>query len=156
MTSFFKTGLIGLSLCLSAGSLVAASAVAADDPIAVRKSIMQSVGVAAGLSGGMMKGQMDYSPAAGKAAIATMDAAAHSFGSFFPEGSGSGDTTAAPAIWEDAAGFEAALAKFASATGAAMAASGKDGPADLEAFKAVMGPVLGNCKSCHETFRVKK
>ena len=26
----------------------------------------------------------------------------------------------------------------------------------LEAFKAAMGPVMGNCKSCHEAYRVKK
>ena len=91
------------ALCLSG-----MTAMAADDPIAVRKHIMASVGAAAGLSGGMMKGEVAYSPAAGKSAIATMAAAASSFGSFFPEG------------------------------------SDKDGPADLEAFKAAMGPVMGN------------
>ena len=85
-----------------------------------------------------------------------MNAAAVTFGDYFPEGSNTGDTTASPKIWEDAAGFQAALTKFSDATGAAMAAAGKDGPADLDAFKAAMGPVMGNCKSCHEGFRVKK
>ena len=57
------------ALCLSG-----MTAMAADDPIAVRKHIMASVGAAAGLSGGMMKGEVAYSPAAGKSAIATMAA----------------------------------------------------------------------------------
>lgn len=139
------------ALCLSG-----MTAMAADDPIAVRKHIMDSVGAAAGLSGGMMKGEVAYSPAAGKSAIATMVAAASAFGTFFPEGSDTGDTTASPKIWEDAAGYQAALDKFGADAGAAMAASGKDGPADLDAFKAAMGPVMGNCKSCHEAYRVKK
>ncbi|NVK33159.1 MAG: cytochrome c [Rhodobacteraceae bacterium] len=142
-----------LTAALAAFSFTAAHA--ADDPIKVRKSIMQSVGGAAGLAGGMMKGSVPYSPAAGKAAIATFNAAAMSFGSFFPEGSDSGDTTAAPAIWSDADGFKESLAKFASATTAAAAASGREGPADLDAFKEAVMPILSNCKSCHQTFRVK-
>lgn len=141
-------------------SVVAASAVAAfaaDDPVAVRKAIMQSVGGAAGASGAMMKGELDYSPVVAKAAITTVNAAAHSFADFFPEGSDmDANTTASPKIWEDMAGFEAELGKLQTAAAAAMQASGKDGPADLDAFKAAMGPVLGTCKSCHETYRVQK
>lgn len=136
-------------------ALAGATAFAAEDPIATRQAIMGSVGAAAGLGGGMMKGDIAYAPAGGKAAIATMRAASLSFGDFFPEGSGEGDTGAAATVWEDADGFKAELAKFAAATEKAMAASGKDGPADLESFKAAFGPVLGSCKSCHETYRKK-
>ena len=136
--------------------LTASAAFAAGDAITTRKTIMDSVAAAAGLGGGMMKGEIAYSPAAGKSAIATMAAASHSFGSFFPEGSDTGDTTASPAIWSDAAGFEAALTKFAATADAAVKASGKNGPADVETFKAAFGPIMGNCKSCHEAFRVKK
>lgn len=130
---------------------------AADDPVATRKAIMQSVAASAGLSGGMMKGEIAYTPAAGKAAIASLNAAAVSFGSFFPNGTDMAEgTTASPKIWSDAAGFAAALGKFSAATGAAMQASGKDGPADLDAFKAAAGPILANCKTCHEAYRVQK
>ncbi|WP_439529590.1 c-type cytochrome [Pannonibacter sp.] len=130
---------------------------AADDPVAARKAIMQSVAASAGLSGGLMKGDIAYSPAAGKAAIASLNAAALSYGSFFPEGSDmAANTTASPKIWEDAAGFAEALAKFSAVTGAAAQASGKDGPADVDAFKAAMGPVLASCKSCHEAYRVQR
>ncbi|EFO29030.1 cytoChrome c' [Roseibium sp. TrichSKD4] len=151
---FLKYGIAVAALAAASLSLNAAAA--SDDPVADRKAVMQSVGAAAGLGGGMLKGQIEYTPAAGKAAISTMNAAAHTFGGLFPDGSDMADnSTAAPAIWDDRAGFDAELAKFAAATGAAAKASGKEGPADLDAFKAVFGPVLGTCKSCHEGFRVK-
>ena len=57
-------------ITLSLIAATATAAFAADDPIAVRKSLMQANGAAAGLSAGMMKKEIDYSPAAGKAAIA--------------------------------------------------------------------------------------
>ena len=143
-------------LGLAAGIGLAGSiAQASDDPIATRQAIMSSVGAAAGLGGGLMKGEIAYSPAAGKAAIATMNAAALTFGDYFPAGSDQGETGAAAAIWEDPDGFSAELAKFADATAKAFDASGKDGPVDVEAFKAAMGPVFGSCKSCHETYRKK-
>jgi len=145
-----------LAIAAATAVLAVTGAHAADDPIAIRKAVMQSVGASAGVAGAMMKGQLDYNPAVGKSVIAAMNAAAVSYGSFFPEGSVSADSTASPKIWEDAAGFAAALAKFSGTTQAAMSASGKDGPADLDAFKAAMGPVFGNCKACHEGYRVKK
>lgn len=147
-------GILGLGIAAGLLSVVSVGQ-AADDPISVRKAIMASVGASAGLGGGMMKGNVAYTPAAGKAAIATMWAASLTFGDFFPDGSNAGDTRAAAAIWGDAAGFQGEIAKFAAATEKAAAASGKDGPADLEAFKAAFGPVLGTCKSCHQGYREK-
>lgn len=145
------------ALALAAFALSATASAAADDPVAVRKALMQALGASAGTSGAMMKGELDYNPAVAKAAIATANAVAQSFGDYFPEGSDmASDTTAAPKIWEDMAGFQAQIGKLKETTVAAVAASGKDGPADLDAFKAAMGPVLGNCKECHEGWRVKK
>ncbi|MFC6656890.1 c-type cytochrome [Roseibium salinum] len=133
--------------------LAATVAYAAEDPIKTRQAIMSSVGAAAGLGGGMMKGEIDYVPAAGKAAIATMRAASLAYGDYFPAGSDQGDTAALPAVWEDRAGFDEKLADFAAAAEKAVEASGKEGPADVEAFKAAFGPVLQACKACHETYR---
>ncbi|WP_223385575.1 c-type cytochrome [Oricola cellulosilytica] len=132
------------------------TAVASEDPVATRKALMQSNGAAAGLSGGMMKGEIPYNAAAAKAALASFNAAATAFGDYFPEGSDmDANTTASPKIWEDMEGFEAELDKFQTAAAAAMQAAGKDGPADLDAFKAAAGSVLGTCKDCHEGYRVK-
>ncbi|WP_336057809.1 c-type cytochrome [Nitratireductor sp. CH_MIT9313-5] len=145
-----------LILSIFAVSLSATAVTAADDPVAARKMLMQSAAAAAGISGGMMKGDIDYNPAIAKSAIATLNAVSHTYGDYFPEGSSEGETTASPKIWEDGEGWQAALEKFQADTSAAAEASGKDGPADLAAFQQAVGPVLGNCKSCHENFRVQK
>lgn len=140
------------ALVLAAFSLPAA---AAEDPIAARQALMGSMGGAAGLAGGVMKGELEYSPALGKAAIATANAVAVVYGDYFPEGSESGgDTTASPEIWEDPEGFAAEIAKLQEAAAAAQEASGRDGPADAEAFKAAMQPVLGTCRDCHKSYRI--
>ena len=145
---------------LSALSVVVASiatAYAADDPIAVRKALMQGVGASAAVSGAMMKNELPYSPVVAKAAIASINASAQAVGDYFPEGSDMGaDTTASPKIWEDRAGFDKEIAEFQAAIGAAVQASGKDGPADLAAFQAAIGPVFDRCKECHEGYRIKQ
>lgn len=145
-----------IAFAVSALLLSVAGAAAADDPVAVRKALMQANAGAAGLSGAMLQGEMDYNPAVAKAAIATLHGTAEAYGDFFPEDSQEGgDTTAAPSIWEDPEGFEEALDQYRSDTGAAMEASGEDGPADLETFQEAVGPVLNNCRDCHEDFRVQ-
>tara|TARA_Y100000815_G_scaffold72800_1_gene61559 strand:+ start:18311 stop:18757 length:447 start_codon:yes stop_codon:yes gene_type:complete len=143
-------------IALSLIAATATAAFAADDPIAVRKALMQSNGAAAGLAAGMMKKEIDYSPAAGKAAIAALHATAESFGEFFPEGSDMGaDTKASAAIWENPEGWQAELDQFKAAAAAATEASGRAGPADLAAFQGAVGPILGTCKSCHEKFQTR-
>lgn len=129
---------------------------AADDPIATRQALMDNNGAAAALAGGMLKDEIAYSPVAGKAVIEALSATAHAVGSFFPEGSADpARSKASPKIWEDPAGFQAALTKFGTDVAAAREASGKDGPADKAAFAAAVQPVLGNCKSCHESYRLQ-
>lgn len=144
---------------LLALSLVAATATAAfatDDPIATRKALMQANGAAAGASAGMMKQEIEYSPAVANAALGSFNAVAMAFGDYFPEGSDMGaDTKASPAIWEDPEGWQAELEKFMTAASAAKEAAGREGPADLEAFQAAVGPVLGTCRSCHEKFQTR-
>ena len=108
-----------------------------------------------GASAAMLKGDLDYNPAVAKSAIMTLRAVSHSYGSFFPEGSDKGDTKASPKIWSDNAGFEAELAKFQADADAAAKAAGKDGPADLDAFKAAVTPVFSHCKTCHQDYRLK-
>ena len=80
-------------LSVLAGS-VATAAVAADDPIAVRKALMQGVGGAAGTAGGMMKGEIPYNPVVAKGAIAAINASASAFGDYFPEGTADDERTA--------------------------------------------------------------
>ena len=143
------------ALALSATGVFAAAHLTGNPAVDARKALMQANGAAAGVAGAMMKGEMDYNAAVAKSAIATMRSVAYSLGSHFPaDSNGVEGSKAGPKIWEDMGGFEATIAKFKADTDAAAAASGKDGPADLDAFKAAIGPVFGNCKGCHETYRI--
>lgn len=143
-----------LRAILCAGLVVGAlggSALA--DPVVNRQAAMSHVGAAAKASGAMLKGEVDYDAAKALLALRIMNATALGFGSQFPEGSETGaETEAAPAIWSDRAGFDAAADKFIADTKAAIDAA----PADLEAFKAAFGGVAANCKACHKDYRIKK
>jgi len=145
-----------LPVVIATLATLAVPAFAADDPIATRQALMDSNGAAAGLAGAVMKDEVAYSPPIGKAAIQAWNATALAIGDFFPEGSADpARSKASPKIWEDMAGFEAAIAKFQQDVAAAVEASGRDGPADKAAFAAAAQPVLGNCKSCHEAYRLE-
>ncbi|MEP0940661.1 MAG: cytochrome c [Rhizobiaceae bacterium] len=129
------------------------TAISAEDPIAVRKAMMKNVGAATGAGGAMMKGEAEFNAVAAQLILRTMNTAALGFGELFPAGSESGgDSTASPKIWEDRAGFDAAIAKFQSDTAAGIAAK----PASLDEFKAAFGAAAANCGSCHKAYRIKK
>lgn len=137
---------------LGLGLALGAPVFAEDNPVDAREALMSANGAASAVAGGMLKGDIPYTPAVGKSVIATFDATAHTFGLLFPDGSTSKE--ASPKIWSDRAGFDAELAKFQAAVADAVKASGKSGPADLDAFKAAAQPVLGTCKGCHQTYRL--
>jgi cytochrome c556 len=128
-----------------------ASAFATEDPIATRKALMDANGGAAGAASAMIKEEIPFHPAVAKSSLLTMRAVAYAYGDYFPEGSDTGDTKASSKIWEDSAGFAAALQKFQSDTDAALASD----PQDLDAFKAAFGQVAANCKSCHESYKLR-
>lgn len=145
-----------LVAALATGLSAPAPVMAADDAITVRQTLMDSSGAAAAVSGGILKDQIAYSPAVGRNAIMAFAAVAEAYGFFFPEGSlDPARSHASPKIWEDAAGFAAELGKFQAATKAAVAAAGKEGPADKAAFAAAVQPILGECKSCHQAYRTE-
>ena len=127
-------------------------ALADDDPRVVRHELMESVGDAAKVVGAMLKGEREYDAAAAAESLATFGDVAARFGDLFPAGTETGaDTEAAPAIWEDRAGFDAALKDWSDATAAAVAAA----PATLEDAKPVLGEVFKACKGCHDTYRIE-
>lgn len=127
----------------------AATALAASNPAKDRQLLMKNVGAAVGVGGKMAKGEMEFNAAAAQLVLKTFNAGAHGFGYLFPEGSETGEETeAAPAIWSDRAGFDAAIAKFAADTTGTVT--------DLDSFKAEFGKATANCGSCHKAFRIKK
>ncbi|MEX3008653.1 cytochrome c [Hoeflea sp. TYP-13] len=138
---------ITLAVLLSAG--LVGSSLAADDPSKDRQGIMKNVGAATGVGAKMVKGEMEFDPVAAQLVFNTMNAAANGYGYLFPEGSESGnETEASPKIWQDKAGFNAAVAKFIADTNVKIT--------DMDSFKAAFGAATKNCGSCHEAYRIKK
>ncbi len=139
------------------GALVALAAplAALADPITSRQALMSGNGAAAAVAGGMLKNEIPFDPVVARLVLRTMNATAIVYGDFFPEGSGDpARSKADPAIWSDRAGFDAEVAKFQASTAKAVEAAGRDGPADLAAFQAAVGPAFDSCKTCHETYQV--
>ncbi|MGE0563845.1 MAG: cytochrome c [Pseudolabrys sp.] len=145
-----KLSLIAAAAAVAA--LTATSVVAQQDPIAARKALMKEVGGATRTASQMVKGEAPFDLAKAKASLAVYQSAAAKMPDLFPATSKSGgETTAAPAIWDNMADFKAKFAKFAADAKAADAAT-----KDLDSFKAAFGNVAKNCGGCHETYRVKK
>jgi cytochrome c556 len=133
--------------------LFSLNATAGDSPQAKRQALMKDVRESAKVIGGMLRGQAEYDSAAATEALTVFKKASGHFGDLFPEGSETGEETeAAPAIWEDRAGFDSALRDWADATDAALAAL----PDTLDDAKPVLGSVMRNCKACHDNYRIEK
>lgn len=125
---------------------------AGDSPQHERHELMEDVGEAAKPLGQMLKGERDFDADVAMASFETFDDASARFGELFPPGSETGeDTEAAPAIWEDRAGFDEALATWADAVDAAIAAK----PQTLDETKPVAGEIFNSCKGCHDTYRIE-
>jgi cytochrome c556 len=141
---------IRLPLILAALA-VATSVFADDDPRHERHELMESVGDAAKPVGLMLRGEAEFNSETLMQSLQVWKDVSGEFGGLFPEGSETGmGTEAAPAILEDRAGFDEALAKWASAVDAAIEAA----PDSLEAAKPVVGPVFQTCKGCHDNYRI--
>ncbi len=130
---------------------IATSVIADDDPRHVRHELMEGVRDAAKPVGLMLRGEADFDSEQLMQSLMVWKDAAGQFGGLFPEGTETGmDTEAAPTIWTDRAGFDAALAKWATAVDTAIEAA----PDSLEAAKPVVGPVFQTCKGCHDNYRI--
>jgi len=144
-----------LSLCFAFSATAAAIVPAFAQqvsPVIARQAIMKSVGAAAKVGAGIVQGDISFDPSVAAAVLMTFNAASHTYGDYFPEGSNTGETEASPKIWENPQGFQEKLAAFRMSTEAVV----KTLPQDVDAFKAAFGQVAQNCKSCHESFRITK
>jgi len=139
---------------LAISALVFAASAAIADPIADREALMKSFGRSVGALAPVAKGEKPFDAAEVLAALTTLneDAQKLDVEALFPEGSTNDESTASPKIWEDKAGFQAAVDKYKADAAAAVAAA----PGDLDAFKAEFGKVTSNCGTCHQAFRIKK
>ena len=132
---------------------IGVTAVAAQsDPIAARKALMKNMGAMTKTGGQMVKGEAPYDQAKAQEIFATYIDVAGKMPDLFPENSKTGgETTAAPKIWEDMAGFKGGFAKISNEAKAAQSSV-----KNLDSFKAAFPGLTKNCGGCHETYRVKK
>lgn len=142
-----RTVLVAASLVLGLSAVVAQS-----DPIAERKAAMKAVGAATGLGAKIAKGEEAFDAAKVQGIFKVYVDAAKKMPTLFPDSAKTGgETTAAPKIWEDQAGFKAGFVKLeADATAAGTAA------VDLASFRTAFGGVTKDCGGCHEVYRIKK
>jgi cytochrome c556 len=128
-------------------------AVAQQDPIAARKSLMKANGDQAKIGAAMMKGEAPFDLDKVHKMFATFEDAAAKMPALFPDNSKAGGETAAdPKIWENMDDFKARFAKLGTDAKDAIAKI-----TDLDSFKAAFGSIGKNdCGSCHEKYRIKK
>lgn len=141
------------TVVVAAGLILGLSAVVAQsDPIAQRRDAMKAVGAATREGAAIAKGEAAFDSAKVQNIFKVYADAAKKLPALFPETAKTGgETTAAPKIWEDQAGFKIALAKFETEAMAGAAAA-----KDLDGFRAAFGAATKNCGSCHEVYRIKK
>jgi cytochrome c556 len=140
-----------ISTILTAATLAAFATVAQAEVIEERKNVMDGVGSATRTGTQMVRGQAPFDLDQARAVLATYVQAAEVMPTLFPPGSeAGGETSAAPRIWEDRAGFEHRFEEWG-----ATVEAGAPGVADLESFTTVFGTAAQHCRGCHEEYRVR-
>lgn len=142
-----------VAAALALGTMaVTAQTLTGEAAIAERKNIMKGVGQATRTASGMSKGDTPFDLAAAKKVFETYEQAAKRMPALFPDDSKTGgETSAAPKIWEDMAGFKAGFAKMEKEAADAGAKT-----TDLESFKVSFAEVSKNCGACHQTYRIQR
>ena len=134
-------------------ALAVGAAIAQQDPIAARRSLMKANGDQAKVGASMMKGETPFDLDKARAIFSAFEDAAAKVPSLFPENSKTGgDTAADPKIWANMDDFKARFIKFGTDAKDALASV-----KDLDSFKAAFGTIGKNdCGGCHEKYRIKK
>jgi cytochrome c556 len=139
---------LSLAVAMTVGTIASAN----PEAIATRKAVMKGVGAETGVGAKMIKGETPFDLERAKKIFAAYEAAAVKVPTLYPDGSKTGgETSAAPRIWDDMAGFKERFVKFGADAGTAASAV-----TDLDSFKAAFGSVTRNCSGCHEVYRLKK
>ncbi len=149
-------GLAGAVLLAGVVGITAiAWAADAPDPIKSRRDHMKLNGASAKVVGGFLDGSAPFDATKAAAETKSIADVGHEFSvefeEYFPESAKTGDTKAAPAIWDAKDDFKAKAAALEVDATAAMKAAA----VGADAFKAAAGKMFGNCKGCHEKYRLQ-
>jgi cytochrome c556 len=140
-------------LLLAALSLALLAPVTAQaEPIADRQALMKRMGALVGRElAPFAKGDTPYDAAVVLSTLQKLDAEAQTFdvATLFPAGSDTGDTKVSAKIWEDPAGFQAAVDSYKADIAKAVAAA----PQDAATLAPLVNAIGGHCRSCHSDWR---
>lgn len=137
-----------VTLMLAGIVLTASLALAADDPVAQRRKLMQDNGRIENKINNLVLGK--YLPGQAINLMQKLQANMTTFVELFPAGSETGGgTRALPAIWTDGAAFTALAQDFIDQAKAAEAAATQG----QDAFNAAWQNVAPLCTSCHTAYR---
>ena len=134
-------------------ALGVSAAIAQQDPIAARRSLMKTNGDQAKIGASMMKGETPFNLDKARAIFTAFEDAATKVPALFPENSKTGGDTAADLkIWANMDDVKARFVRFGNDAKDALA-----NVKDLDSFKAAFGAIGKNdCGGCHEKYRIKK
>ncbi len=126
------------------------AAVAQSSAIEARKEILKTFGPASRAPGLMLRGEAPFEMAAVQAALKVFAEGAPKLPALFPNDSQTGDTKALPLIWQEKDKFNAIFTKMEADSKAAMVSITNEAT-----FKTEMPKVLGNCGTCHTSYRAR-
>ncbi|MEP6969392.1 MAG: cytochrome c [Betaproteobacteria bacterium] len=121
-----------------------------EDAIKYRKSVMTLQSAHFGRIAAMASGKMPFDAAAVVENATILETVTRLPLAGFVAGSDKGETRAKPEIWTDTAKFKETGEKL-NADAIKLLAAAKTG--NIDNIKAAVGPVGGDCKSCHDNFR---
>ncbi len=136
---------------LAAVVLAAGTAAADEGMITYRQSVMKANGGHIGAVVTILKGQVPFTDDL-KVHTQALAELAIIAGHVFPEGSGTGETRALPAIWEKPDAFKKAYEAYQTAA----ANLAKTAETDPKAVPAAVGALGKACKGCHDDFQKEK
>ena len=136
------------SLVVTGLILGASLAVVAADAFQERQMAMEQINDAMKPLAAIAKKQAPFDAAVVKQSATTIADNLRKAATLFPPGSGGGESLAKPEVWTDAAGFDKTM-KDAQAAAVAL-----QSVADEAGFRPALGALGGNCKACHDKYRL--
>lgn len=134
-------------IAIGTGAVIAQS-----DQIAARKALMKGNNDGAGVLVAMMRGTSPFDASKVDPVFAQWADTAQKLPGLFPDNSKTGDTRAAPKVWETKADFDAKAAAF----GKAVADNRDKAKQSLDGLKAAVAAVGKSCDNCHEDYRLSR
>ncbi len=140
-----------LAIAAALVSVGVTAAVAQSAAIQSRKDILKTFGTAVRAPGLMLRGEQPFDLAAVQASLKVFADGAPKLPALFPNDSQTGgDTKALPLIWQEKDKFNAIFTKMEADSKAAMVSITNEAT-----FKTEMPKVLGNCGTCHTSYRAR-